>query len=452
MNFEMLKFRRNNLIKKYNALREKSNHVRFCNAPLTSLRFHRNGGVQFCCHHIEFQYLNQKSLKEIWFGTEMGSLRKSFQNYQIPQSCNFCAIPFYAKDFSNVNALSFDYLKPNENSYPVLMDFSLENTCNLSCIMCDSSLSSKIQAQKNRIDFNAKSFCYDEKFVEQILEFIPHLKYAVFTGGEPFLINIYYQIWEKMHEINPSIIINVTTNGTIFNQRVSSFLHMAKVNITVSVDSFVSNTYNEIRVGADFTQTLSNVYKFAEICHINKTQFTITVCPMIINAFEIPEIVNRCNEQNWNWNFNTVLKPWYHALWSLEKSKIQEIIDFYKNYNIKGDNEVSIINKNRFYSLISLLETWLYRVSNINSSSLNTEDLSKMRNRITQIFTQALAKTKVDFSSKVIFVVDGIPDILIRQKFIFYIESLSNSMIVNEFVDNDEDTIIDHMCIVAFNL
>jgi sulfatase maturation enzyme AslB (radical SAM superfamily) len=255
-----------------------------------------------------------------------------------------------------------------------------------------------------------------------------------------------------MHEINPSIIINVTTNGTIFNQRVSSFLQKANVNITVSVDSFVSNTYNEIRVGADFTQTLSNVYKFAEICHINKTQFTITVCPMIINAFEIPEIVNICNEQNWNWNFNTVLKPWYHALWSLEKSKIQEIIDFYKNYNIKGDNEVSIINKNRFYSLISLLETWLYRVSNINSSSLNTEDLSKMRNRITQIFTQALAKSKVDYSSKVIFVVDGIPDILIRQKFIFYIESLSNSMIVNEFVDNDEDTIIDHMCIVAFNL
>ena len=449
--FAMFKFGKANLIKQYNALREKSNHARFCNAPTTSLRFHRNGGIQFCCRHIDFQYLSEKSIKEIWFGNEMDKIRKSFNDYQIPQSCNFCAMPFYAKDFSIVNALSFDYIQPNKNGYPVMMDFSLENTCNLACIMCDASLSSKIQQQK-RTKPKAKSYCYDENFVEQIVEFIPHLKYSVFTGGEPFLINIYFQIWQKIIELNPETIINVVTNGTVLNQRVLDFVDNANVNVTVSIDSFNPDTYGKIRIGAKLDDTLRNVDKFAEICCSKNTRFTITVCPMIINAFEIPEIVNKCNEQNWGFSYNTVIKPWNQALWSLEIFKIREIIEYYKSFDIYEKDELSINNKANFYTLISLLENWLNRVSILNSKCQSSKELIKMRNKLNKLLQQKLSKSTIDYSQKIKMLIDGIPDLLIRKQLISYVDKLSASMITNEFLDNDEDTIIDHFCIVAFNL
>jgi hypothetical protein len=141
-------FKKRRLINNYNKLRVKRNHAFFCNAPFTSLRFHRNGGVQICCHHIDYHFLDDRKLHDIWFGRELGILRKQMLKYSIPSSCNFCSSAFYLENFTNVNALSFDYLEHNEAGYPTLMDFSLENSCNLSCIMCDASLSSSIQKDK----------------------------------------------------------------------------------------------------------------------------------------------------------------------------------------------------------------------------------------------------------------------------------------------------------------
>ena len=68
--------KKKSLKKQYNSLREVKNHSRFCNAPFTSIRFHRNGGVQFCCHHIDYQFLHGKTLKDIWFSQEYEDFRK----------------------------------------------------------------------------------------------------------------------------------------------------------------------------------------------------------------------------------------------------------------------------------------------------------------------------------------------------------------------------------------
>ena len=52
---------------------------------------------------------------------------------------------------------------------------------------------------------------YDAAFVKQLEEFIPHLEEVKFYGGEPFLIEIYYEIWEKIMELNPKVRISVQT-------------------------------------------------------------------------------------------------------------------------------------------------------------------------------------------------------------------------------------------------
>ncbi|HNQ67642.1 MAG TPA: radical SAM protein [Bacteroidales bacterium] len=453
----MFDSKKSRLKKKYNLLREKRNHNYFCNAPFTALRFHRNGGVQICCHHIDYQFLENKTLHEIWFGKELESMRKQMRNFDIPKSCNFCSSAFYSENFSNVNALSFDFLEQAQNGYPALMDFSLENTCNLSCIMCDASLSSSIQKEKNIYPLD-KNFHYDDGFISQLEEFLPNLKVAVFTGGEPFLIKSYFPIWKKMIEINPKITINVTTNGTVYNSVIEDILLRGRFNITVSVDSFEAANYNCIRKGADFNKTMANVYKFAEYCKNRGSIFTITACPMQMNSSDIPGIVSKCNSEDWDISFNTVIKPWNQALWSLKSEELEDVINYYKNYNFESTtSQLASGNIKKFSSLIDLLQIWLDKTKNFEVNIKSEISINDLRKEIFNIFIAKLSETEVKnnrllVQEKVKLVVLKIPDMLISEALLNYADKMSKEMIKNEFEQNDIDTIIDHMCIIAFNI
>jgi MoaA/NifB/PqqE/SkfB family radical SAM enzyme len=350
--------------------------------------------------------------------------------------------------------LSFDYLVPNANGYPVLMDFSLENTCNLKCIMCDASLSSSIQKEKKHIA-KQKEFIYDEKFLLQLEEFIPHLKHAVFTGGEPFLINTYYTIWERMINVNPEIQINITTNGTIWNKRIENLLKKGKFNITISTDSFVKETYETIRIGAKFNETLKHIQYFAEYCNKQDTVFTVTICPMQINRFEIPEIVNRCNQNAWNFTYNIVLKPWGQALWSLPILDLQKLISFYESALIKVDNDISAQNKKHFNSLISLLKTWEHKMRTYYKTQQDKKQIESLKKQICKtIIRRAGQGLDIEHinQERIMKILNTMPEILIQVKFLNYVENIRENMLIKEFIENDNDTIADHLCIVSFNL
>ncbi len=453
----MFNYKKHKLIRKYNAFREKPKDTAFCIAPFTSLRFHRNGGVQICCHHIDFLFLQEKSLKEIWFGAELNKLRNQMKTYDIPKSCSFCSTPFYANNFSNVNAVSFDKLEQNENGYPVLMDFSLENTCNLECIMCDSSLSSSI-AKSKLCDNSGSKFEYGEEFVSQLGDFLPHLKSSIFTGGEPFLIKSYYSIWEKMIEVNPDVIINITTNGTVYNSRIENILKQGKFNITVSFDSFEPDVYNEIRIGAEFDKTWTNVLNFSDYCKQMGTVFSITVCPMQINRMDIPQVVRKCNEKNWDFSYNTVLKPWSQALWSLSSGEMQKLIDYYKSEKIKKTNSLRAKgNIAKFNSLVLLLEDWLIKIKGFESQPVSENEIQELKASLEASFEEKLLGKYNDedlalLKTKITEVFNQMPSVLISEEFLKYFSKFDSNTLRMELEENDIDTIIDHMCIVSFNL
>jgi molybdenum cofactor biosynthesis enzyme MoaA len=438
----------------YNKLRKKPDKKYFCKAPFTALRFHRNGGVQICCHHIDFWYLSKNNLKDIWFGKELQNMRKNMKKYRIPEACGFCAAPYYSGDYTNVAALSFDYLAPNANGYPVLMDFSLENTCNLQCIMCDASLSSSIQKEKNYVA-KPKEFIYNEDFLKQLDEFIPHLKHAVFTGGEPFLIHTYYGIWEHMISVNPGIQIHITTNGTVWNYKIEELLQKGKFHIMVSLDSFIKETYEAIRIGAQLDETLQHTEYFSGYCKNQGTVFTITICPLQINRHEIPDIVNYCNQSEWNFTYNIVLKPWEHALWSLPPDEIRKLIHSYEDAHIFGNTEIAQQNKQHYHSLISLLKTWEHKMRIFCETPQEQEQVENLKisiyEAIIQKAGQELDSTHIN-QERILKILDTMPEILIQPKFLHYVKNIRKEMLINELTENDNDTIAEHLCIVSFNL
>lgn len=438
-------------IKDYNLLRQPENQLYFCKAPFGALRFHRNGSIQVCCHHIDYYDLHERKLKDIWFGDELNVLRKQMYKFEIPDSCSFCKKPFLEKDYGNVAALSFDYLQLNENGYPVLLDFSLENTCNLACVMCDASLSSKIKEKKSLENKFNTTEIYNKFFVEQIKDYIPHLKYAVFTGGEPFLIKIYYDIWDIITKLNSEVIINITTNGTILNDKIRELIHKANVNITVSIDSFIPEIYESIRVGANFNKTWNNITEFSEILKSKNKHLNITVCPLKLNAHEIPEMVSICNKNQWIFNYNIVLKPWDLALWSLSENEIQQLIDYYKIQKFSTNNDIAEQNIIKYKLFINLLKNWKDRIILFNKNKIEVSQLVKYRQKLKDSILKKL-DNNIGIQEKLDDTISRIPDILIRNELLNYFENLPAKVIYKEFTENDSDSILDHFCIVGFNL
>ena len=298
------------VLRDYNAVRQCVDKGSICHAPESSMYFGRDGLVSACCYSrmAPLGRYPEQSIESIWTGAQASAMRAALRNNELPAGCNLCADELYAGNYSGLLASGFDALarplpasgpiaqlkalvQPGKaKRYPVQLEFELSNTCNLECAMCSGFWSSTIRAKRENLP-PLPQF-YDSAFVEQLVPFLPHLKRAKFLGGEPFLIDIYYEIWERLIELNPNCDVSITTNGTVYTSKVKRILEKLNCRITVSLDSVNSTTYGLIRKNAKLERTLNHLEAFCEINRLKKKGLTIAVCPLISNCREIPEIVS----------------------------------------------------------------------------------------------------------------------------------------------------------------
>jgi sulfatase maturation enzyme AslB (radical SAM superfamily) len=188
----------------------------------------------------------------------------------------------------------------------------------------------------------------------------------VFSGGEPFLIPIYYKIWERMLAINPHIIIAVVTNGTILNDRIKEMLERGRFRINVSIDSVHKETYESIRRNSDFDTVMANFEWFMEYGKRKKLLANIPVCPLTVNWSRIPEVVRFANEKNVSLNFVYVDRPFTLALTYSKPEYLQRIIEQYNLEKFDTSSPCAENNIKRFRGLIDDIATW--RENNIHLS------------------------------------------------------------------------------------
>lgn len=243
-----------------------------------------------------------------------------------------------------------------ELSYPRGMEFELSSTCNLECVMCTGQFSSSIR--KNREGLEPHPELYGIEFAQQLEAFLPHLWQAKFYGGEPFLVPIYYEIWERMSRLNPNLAAHITTNGTIFNQRVRDMLEKTRTHLIVSVDSFRKETYEAIRQNARFEKVMESVDYFAQVNQRQQSVLSIAICPMILNCMEMPEMVEICNRRGFHIFFNTVWFPEELSLRKLPAEELSRIIQYYESHYPDGEGDLAKSNLEAFDGLLNQLKNW----------------------------------------------------------------------------------------------
>jgi uncharacterized Fe-S cluster-containing radical SAM superfamily protein len=241
------------------------------------------------------------------------------------------------------------------------MEFELSNKCNIECVMCDGYFSSSIR--KNREKLPALESPYNDAFVNELDEFIPHLTDAKFLGGEPFMIDIYLKIWERIRKLNPNMRIHITTNGTFLTDRVKQLLEGLRAGIILSIDSVNVDTYHKIRINGNFDKVMSNLEYFREYTKKKNTFISLAACPITYNWHELPEMLNFCLEKNITLYFNAVFTPEEFSLKEQPLEMQEKIIAFLKcnpapemKGNLRSPRNLSI---NAYNDFIKQLEGWI---------------------------------------------------------------------------------------------
>jgi len=367
------------------AFLKNKHHV--CNAPFVSLNFKSTGIISACCMSRDYELgkYPESSLTDIWFGDKIKEMRNAIDNFDFTKGCTKCFKQIKAGNYENSLLAAFHNKEMTSNNiFPLMLEFEMSSICNYECIMCGGDWSSAIR--KNREKRSPLISPYDEKFLEQLAMFAPYLKYARFLGGEPFATPLYYKIWDMLYKYTPNININITTNGSIFNQNVIDlFNRYNDVTLCISIDSLNPETYNFIRRNGDLNRVLTNINSIREYEQKNKRKIfqDIAVCPMIQNWREIPDLLKYCDENKLFIHFNTVsgvlgtrikgihengkvkegINVTYDQLLpevsigKLPKEAIAEIIETYKQVKIEPpytDNKLQ--NFNKFQNLISSLQ------------------------------------------------------------------------------------------------
>jgi MoaA/NifB/PqqE/SkfB family radical SAM enzyme len=339
--------------------------------------FGRDGVVSACCYsrNAALGRYPEQTVEEIWESAAAAAMRAALRRNEMPRGCDLCADQLLAGNFKGLLAGQFDpnarpappvnlvtrikslFTPETPKQFPVQMEFELSNKCNLECAMCSGFFSSSIRA--NRENLPALPQNYGSDFVEQLLPFLPHLKQAKFLGGEPFLIDIYYDIWEKLIELNPHCAVSITTNGTVYTEKVKRVLEKLNCQIIVSLDSVVKPTYEVIRKNASMEKTLANFEAFCEFNRRRTANLSIAICPMQSNASEIPGLVDFASERGVRVFFNTVVFPKTHSLRAASEERQRDLVELYRGALREPNNDVEAANRTALEGFCHQLEFWI---------------------------------------------------------------------------------------------
>lgn len=284
-----------------------------CYAPFNHMRIRRNGEMHPCCFSTQKTRWKrgEVSLKDYWFGELNQSYQEALLENTLHSGCQkVCGARINDNIKPPINEYDHnvgdDRLKHALSlSYPRIFEFEISNLCNMACPMCMGELSSKhmLGRDKNLKVYDPNTFDDDENLqtlLDEFKEFIPHLDEIRFVGGEPFSHKALYKLCSMIAEINPSMSIQVCTNGSVFNKKVLKMCNENNLKLTVSVDTIIPEEYSQIRIGGDYKDTYDNVKKFSEHCKL-----TVNATLMSINALNIDKLFKYAIENQYGVFINT---------------------------------------------------------------------------------------------------------------------------------------------------
>lgn len=292
-----------------------------------------DGTVKLCCvaHADSNLNLNEQTITEVWNSNYYQQQRQAFLNSAKPKSCDHCWREEDAglkshRQISNeifLKHLGSEYLEELCSSIevdqtPLTIDFRLGNTCNLQCVMCQPSDSSKwvkpakqlaeiIESEikwewkhKSNVDVSKFDWYKQEQFWRDFDQISAGVKHITFGGGEPLLIKehktLITQLVANGHAGSMKLLYH--TNCTIYDQEiVDLWSHFDEVKLMLSIDG-VGEVNDYIRRPSKWDNVEKNLRLYDQTG--NNIVVAINTTVQINNVAHLPEFAQWILSQQFN--------------------------------------------------------------------------------------------------------------------------------------------------------
>jgi MoaA/NifB/PqqE/SkfB family radical SAM enzyme len=299
-----------------------------CYAAHASMYFDQFGRVRACCQNTEAPMgdISEQTIREIWDSVATQELRDALCDDDYSQGCGFCQWQVDQGDDSIVFARIFDqhHVSGPRPEWPVQMEFSMTNACNLQCVMCNGDWSSSIRT--HREGRAPLPEVYGDAFFEELAEFLPHLRKANFLGGEPFLGREPLRVLSMLAELDDPPEVAVTTNGTQWSPRIERICERLPISFVVSLDGLTAGTYESIRVGADHAVVMEHLEHFEAAAERHGTMVTLAHCVMRSNVHEFSALLEFAENRGYWVGINEVLYPADLSLFQLPADDLRRVV------------------------------------------------------------------------------------------------------------------------------
>jgi radical SAM protein with 4Fe4S-binding SPASM domain len=165
------------------------------------------------------------------------------------------------------------------------LNVPITDRCNLKCPMCPRQSTDKISGAD-----------VSPSVLQQLLRAAPDLSCVMLQGlGEPLLYEDLFDITNEFRDRLPAHAeIGLTTNATLLNEETATRLLESGIDfLYFSVDAATRQTYEKIRVDADFDQVVSNIARCARLRGVpgpGKPRLMINCLLLEDNLQEIPDL------------------------------------------------------------------------------------------------------------------------------------------------------------------
>jgi MoaA/NifB/PqqE/SkfB family radical SAM enzyme len=301
-----------------------------CKAPFLGLTIDPAGWLSLCCatnnrKYFSTQITDIEDLNDFFLGEEYSHIREQMKDEGLGSvsQCVNCRGSLSGKWTEADNYNLKHYEQPLKIRY---LELTTSNTCNQTCVTCNSYFSSKwrkIEEQFNRQAF--PSYHLKDDSVEKICKVLPDLKYLQIKGGEPFADKNNLKILRELAAVNPSCELIITSNfQNIPDEWYEALFLLKNIKVGASIDG-VGKTYDWIR-GGNFDDTVANMKKFYDITGI---PLIVNICVSLYNISVLNEIYDYFKDADYVDHIisnNMVVQPEYLAIDLMKKSKILELV------------------------------------------------------------------------------------------------------------------------------
>jgi len=319
----------------------------FCMYPWLHLYVDPSGTAMPCCSSggggsnvAVMGHTNQSSLREIWNGQALRSLRVKMLNDQPFEGCKRCyetekngffsmrnsANKHHGHHIGRVDNTREDgYLEKFEMVY---WDVRFSNLCNLRCRSCGPGFSSQWYqdqiklfpeyANTHKALISAGKFETD--LWEQLIEHIDYVEQIYFAGGEPLMMDEHYKILDELERrgrFDVRLIYN--TNFTQIKLKDRTVFDYWKKFDSVSVGASLDGMGKHaeyIRKGTEWQEVEHNRRLMIEVCP--KVDFYISSTLSIFNVWHLPDFhrdwVNKGLIRAQDFNVNILTDPAHYRI------------------------------------------------------------------------------------------------------------------------------------------